>query len=186
MMKKWAHHAPMNHLHKYFLVEAERNRVAGNDNNAILYYDKAIELAGQHGYIHEQAIANELAAKFYLARNEREKAVKYLQNARYGFLDWGANAKVRAMDETYDQILYDFQIKPKPPVNLPEKNLSNTTYRSFEKLDFTSVMKASQTISSEIVIERLLDQLMKIIMENAGAQKGVLDFRIRWKTEYRS
>jgi PAS domain S-box-containing protein len=174
MMKKYAHHAPMNHLHKYFLVEAERNRVAGNGNNAILYYDKAIEIAREHGYNHEQAIANELAAKFYLARNEREKAVKYLQNARYGFLDWGANAKVRAMDETYDQILADFQIKVKTSVQSPDKNLTTATYRSFEKLDFTSVMKASQTISSEIVIERLLDQLMKIIIENAGAQKGAL------------
>ncbi len=174
MMKKWAHHAPMNHLHKYLLVEAERNRVAGNDDNAILNYDKAIELAGQQGYIHEQAVANELAAKFYLSRNESEKAVNYLQNARYGFLDWGANAKVRAMDETYDQILADFQIKVKDSEQSPEKNLTTSTYRSFEKLDFKSVMKASQTISSEIVIDRLLDQLMKIIIENAGAQKGVL------------
>jgi PAS domain S-box-containing protein len=174
LMKKWAHHAPMNHLHKYLLVEAERNRVLGNDKNAVYYYAEAIKQAKQQGYIHEQAIANELAAKFYLARNEREKAVKYLQNARYGFLDWGAIAKVRALDETYNKILYNFQIKPQVPVNLPEKNLSNTTFRSFENLDFTSVMKASQTISSEIVIEKLLDQLMKIIMENAGAQIGVL------------
>jgi PAS domain S-box-containing protein len=174
IMKKWAYHAPMNHLHRYLLVEAERNRVLGKIYNAIHYYDEAIELAKQQGYVHEQAIANELAAKFYLAQGEKQKAITYLKNARYGFLDWGAIAKVRAMDETYDQILADFQVKPQSPAHLPEKNLSKTTYRSFENLDFTSVMKASQTISSEIVIERLLNQLMKIIMENAGAQRGVL------------
>jgi PAS domain S-box-containing protein len=174
MMKKWAHYAPMNHRHKYLLVEAEVNRILGNKHHAALYYDEAVKLAKQHGYIHEQAIANELAAKFYIGQGNKQSATKHLKNARYGFLDWGAIAKVSAMDETYDQILYDFQIKSKVPVHLPEKNLSNTTFRSFEKLDFTSVMKASQTISSEIVFERLLDKLMKIIMENAGAQKGVL------------
>jgi len=173
MMKKWAHHSPMNHLHKYLLVEAERNRVLGKSNNAILHYDEAIKLSEQNGYIQEQAIANELAAKFYLAHGDKQKAVKYLQNARYGFLDWGAIAKVRALDKTYDRIPDDFQIKPHP-IALRKKNLSDTTYRSFENLDFTSVLKASQTISSEIVIDKLLDQLMKIIMENAGAQKGVL------------
>jgi hypothetical protein len=67
-----------------------------------------------------------------------------------------------------------FRSNQKPSRHSTEKNLATSTYRSFEKLDFTSVMKASQTISSEIVIERLLDKLMKIIMENAGAQKGVL------------
>jgi ATP/maltotriose-dependent transcriptional regulator MalT len=64
-----------------FLVEAERNRVLGKFNNAILLYDEAIRLAKQHGYIHEQAIANELAAKFFFAHGDRQKAVKYLQNA---------------------------------------------------------------------------------------------------------
>jgi PAS domain S-box-containing protein len=174
MMKKWAQHAPMNHLHKYILVEAEQNRVLGKSNNAILQYDEAIKLSEQNGYIQEQAIANELAAKFYLAHGNKQKALKYLQNARYCFSDWGAITKVRAMDETYGQILDDFQIKPQAPIALRKKNLSDITYRSFENLDFTSVLKASQTISSEIVIEKLLDQLMKIIMENAGAQKGVL------------
>ncbi len=173
-MKKWAQYAPMNHLHKYFLVEAELNRIAGKAKNAIFFYDEAIKLARQNEYIHEQAIANELAAKFYLARGEKEKAIAYLQNARFGFLDWGAISKVKAMDETYGQILDNFQIEQQVDKNLPSKNLSKTTYKSLEKLDFISIMKASQSISSEIVFERLLDQLMKIIMENAGAQRGVL------------
>ena len=181
MMKKWAHHAPMNHLHKYLLVEAERNRVSGKTHNAMQYYDEAIKLARENGYIHEQAIANELAAKFYLRQGDKQKAETYFQNARYGFLDWGAIAKVKEMDETYGQILDDFQIEQRAQKNFLSKYLSKTTYRSFEKLDFISVMKASQTISSEIVIERLLDQLMKIIIENAGAQKGVLILEVDGK-----
>jgi PAS domain S-box-containing protein len=173
-MRKWAQYAPMNHLHKYLLVEAERNRVLGKFNNAILLYDEAIRLAKQHGYVHEQAIANELAAKFFFAHGDRQKAVKYLQNARNGFLDWGAIAKVRDLDESLDQISAHFQRTSKASAHSPENNLTTSTYRSFQKLDFMSVMKASQTISSEILIERLLDKLMKIIIENAGAQKGVL------------
>jgi PAS domain S-box-containing protein len=174
MMKKWAHHAPMNHLHRYFLVEAELKRVLRKDNYAMFYYDEAIKLANQNGYIHEQAIANELAAKFYLVRGDREKAFHYLHNARNGFLDWGAIAKVKDLDENFDQIPADVEIKPGSPSHFHEKNFATATYKAFQKLDFNSVMKASQTISSEIVLERLLNQFMKIIMENAGAQKGVL------------
>jgi len=174
MMKNWAHHAPMNHLHKYFLVEAERNRVLNKNKKAGLFYDKAINLAEQNGYIHEQAIANELAANFYLARGDGQKALTYLLTARYGFLNWGAKAKVKVIDETYDQIPADLKIKDRASGYAVDSNLSISTYSSFEKLDFISVMKASQTISSEIVLERLLDQLMKIIIENAGAQTGGL------------
>ena len=172
-MKKWAYHAPMNHLHKYLLVEAERNRIFGKNKKAAFFYDEAIKLAENQEYFHEQAIANELAAKFYIACDDRQQAVKYLKNARYGFLKWGAINKVKAFDETYEQ-LNNFQAGKKDSKYSTENNLATSTYRSFEKLDFTSVMKASQTISSEIVIERLLDRLMKIIIENAGAQKGVL------------
>lgn len=173
-MRKWAHHAPMNHLHKYLLVEAERYRISGKKKKAEINYEKAINLARQEGYIHEQAIADELAAKFYFALGDRQKAVAHLKNARYGFLNWGAIAKVRAIDELYDQIPADFQAR-KEIFQYPQENsLTTSTYRSFEKLDFASVMKASQSISSEIVLNKLLDQLMKIIIQNTGAQKGVL------------
>jgi tetratricopeptide (TPR) repeat protein len=103
--KKWAHHAPMNHLHKFYLVEAERHRVQGSEAVAMDYYKKAIALAKEHEYINEEALAHELAAKFYLALGQDKIAQVYMQDAHYCYLRWGATAKVNDLDTRYPQLL---------------------------------------------------------------------------------
>ena len=85
-MQNWAHHAPMNYLHKWHLVEAERYRVLGEVVEAMDAYDRAIALARENEYLQEEALANELAAKFHLANNRITIAKAYLQEARYGYL----------------------------------------------------------------------------------------------------
>ena len=174
-LKKWARHAPMNHLHKYLLVQAERNRVKGRAEKAESLYAAAIENAKKNGFIHEEALAYELAAKFHLASGDREKAAEYYKSARNGFLRWGATAKVKMIDKACDQQLPDLLGSARPaPKKLVESSVKTSTYSTFEQLDLASVMKASQAISSEIVLERLLTQLMNIVMESAGAQTGAL------------
>ncbi|MEG3910636.1 AAA family ATPase [Microcoleus sp. w2-18bC1] len=169
-MKKWAHHAPMNHLHKFNLVEAERYRVIGKDARAIDYYDRAISLAKENEYIHEVALAYELAAKFYLSRGKELTAKAYMQEARYCYQLWGAVAKVKDLETRYPQL---FTIDR--PTN---KNISTTTSttgsRSSSSLDIATVMKASEAIAGEIVQDKLLSRLMKNLIENVGAQKGYL------------
>ena len=98
-MKKWAYHAPMNHFHKWQLVEAERARVLGKDDKAIAFYDQAIAGAKENQYIQEEALANELAAKFYLEKGETDTARKYMTEARYCYDHWGAKAKVGHLDQ---------------------------------------------------------------------------------------
>ncbi|MEJ6485444.1 serine/threonine protein kinase, partial [Nostoc punctiforme UO1] len=98
-MQKWAHHAPMNHLHKFYLVEAERHRVLGEKIDAIEMYDKAIALAQENEYINEEALANELAAKFYLEWGKEAIAQVYMQNAHYSYQVWGAIAKVEDLEQ---------------------------------------------------------------------------------------
>ncbi|MEI2580820.1 ATP-binding protein, partial [Scytonema sp. PRP1] len=88
-MQKWAHYAPMNFLHKYYLVEAERHRVVGNNVEAMELYDRAITLAKEHEYINEEALANELAAKFYLEWGKPKIAQTYLSDAYTGYVHWG-------------------------------------------------------------------------------------------------
>lgn len=179
--KKWAHHAPMNHLHKFYLVEAERHRVQGSEVVAMDYYKKAIALAKEHEYINEEALAHELAAKFYLALGQDKIAQVYMQDARYCYLHWGATAKVNDLDRRYPQLL--------PKKSSDRGTLSTRTStpptttgcRTFSELDFTTVMKASQTLSEEIVLGKLLAKLMRIIIENAGAQKGFLILEIKGK-----
>ena len=110
-MKKWAHHAPMNYLHKWQLVEAERARVLGKDDKAIAFYDQAIAGARENQYIQEEALANELAAKFYLEKGETETARKYMTEARYCYDHWGAKAKVDHLDQNYPELLADVSTK---------------------------------------------------------------------------
>ena len=173
LMKNWAHHAPMNFLHKFYLVEAERARVLGNDREAREFYDRAITLAQENEYINEEALAYELAGRFYLSKNQKHLARYYLQDAHYAYRRWGAVAKVRDLEQQYPQFLAKTQAESlSSQISISTTTSSDET--ASEVLDLNSVLKASQTIASEIVLDKLLENLMRIAIENAGAQKGFL------------
>jgi PAS domain S-box-containing protein len=169
-MCKWAHHAPMNYLHKFYLVEAEKARVLGQFLEAMDDYDRAIQLAKEHEYIHEAALAYELAAKFYLSRGKELTAKAYMQEARYCYQLWGAVAKVKDLETRYPQL---FAID-RPTNKVISTTISTTGRRYSSSLDIDTVMKASEAISGEIVLDDLLSKLMKILIENLGAQTGYL------------
>ncbi len=172
-IKKWAQFAPMTHLHKFYLVEAERYRVLGEKTKAIECYDRAIALAKENEYLNEEALANELAAKFYLAWGKEQVAQAYLTNAYYCYLRWGATAKIKDLEQQYPQLVKRFR---KANTSIDSRNsLSNTSgSTSGEVLDLAALMKASQAISSEIELDKLLTTLMKILLESSGAQTGYL------------
>ncbi|MDF5725676.1 MAG: AAA family ATPase, partial [Rhizonema sp. PD37] len=182
-IKTWAHHAPMNFLHKFYLVEAERAHVLGKDKDAREYYDRAITLAHENGYLNEEALAYELAGRFYLARNQNHVARHYLQDAHYAYQRWGALAKVRDLEARYPQFLSNSSTDQlQTRLKISTTNSGETTSHV---LDLNSVLQASQTISGEIVLDKLLEKLMKIVIENAGAQKGflILDKEGNWVIE---
>ena len=173
-IKKWAQFAPMTHLHKFYLVEAERYRVLGETTLAIDYYDRAIALAKENDYINEEALANELAAKFYLAWGKEQVAEAYMTNAYYCYLRWGATAKMTDLKRQYPQILKRFTTAN---TSIDSRNsLPNTSSGSIsgEILDLAALMKASQAIASEIELDKLLTTLMRILLESCGAQTGYL------------
>ncbi|MCP4756955.1 MAG: PAS domain S-box protein, partial [Proteobacteria bacterium] len=164
-MKVWADICEANYLHKYLLIEAERARVRDRDVEAMRLYDRAIESARKHGYINNQAIANELAAKYYLSREIEKVAAMYMKEAHYLFGLWGAAAKTRDLEEKYPRLV-SVVASDSPP---------STSGGSFStNLDLNTIIKAARTISSEIVREKLVGKLLEIMIENAGAQKGVL------------
>ncbi|MBF2048635.1 MAG: AAA family ATPase [Elainella sp. C42_A2020_010] len=199
-LKQWASYAPMNHLHKFYLVEAERYRILGQVVAALDAYDRAIALAVEHGYVNEAALANELAARFCLEQGKTRLAQTYLADAYYNYARWGAQAKVRDLERRYPQLAALFnqaarQAGHQPanqPASSPAANLTasgfdagNSSWSSTttitatrldisEVLDLTTVLQASQALSSEIRLERLLTTLMQVAIENAGAEKGVL------------
>ncbi len=171
-MQQWAIHGPMNYQHKYELVEAEKARVLGKIDKAMQLYDRAIAGAREHGYIQEEALANELAAEFYFEQGREKFARVYLTDAHYGYIRWGAKAKVKDLEKRYPQI---FRISKRETVSTDvTRIISSTAESASDTLDLATVIKASQALSGEIVLGKLLAKLMKIMLENAGAQMGYL------------
>ncbi|MFQ4146742.1 protein kinase domain-containing protein [Chlorogloeopsis sp. ULAP02] len=172
-MQKWAESAPMNFLHKYDLVEAEKARVLGQYWQAMEFYDQAIAGAREQGYTQEEALANELAAKFYFERGREKVAQTYLTDAYYGYISWGATAKVRDLEAKYPQIFSRISERKNQGLEM-NITIGSTTTDIPVVFDLAAVMKASQALSSEIVLDKLLTKLMQIVMENAGAETVLL------------
>jgi predicted ATPase/class 3 adenylate cyclase len=162
-LAKWASFGPANYGHKHDLVQAELCRVRGNHERARELYDQALEGAAKAGYIQEAALAAELAARFQLAQGRRPLGAWYLERARRGYLEWGALAKVEALEREHAEILLS-----------PSLSLDHELAPHADAIDLTAVIKANQAISGEIVLERLAAKLLDIAVENAGAERGAL------------
>jgi signal transduction histidine kinase/tetratricopeptide (TPR) repeat protein len=173
-MQQWSNHAPMNHLHKFYLVEAEKARVLGQVIEAEEFYDRAISGASDNEYIQEEALAYELAAKFYLERGRLRIAQTYMKEALYAYTRWGAKAKIKDLEVKYPQLLPKSSTNKSINFSRTTNNVTTTGSQAGEAMDLATVMKASQAISGEIVLDKLLENLMTILIENAGAQCGYL------------
>ncbi|MEG4201839.1 serine/threonine-protein kinase PknK, partial [Microcoleus sp. Pol12A5] len=174
-MKKWAVHAPMNYQHKYDLVAAEKARVLGKNIEAMELYDRAIDGAAKNSYIQEEALAYELAGEFYQALGKEIVSQAYLTKAYYGYIHWGATAKVKHLELTHPFLAAQTRIIYTPTLDVTRTTTGNTTSSSLgDLLDLATFIKSAQAINGEIVLEKLLTKLIKIILENAAAQKVVL------------
>ncbi|MEG4996207.1 trifunctional serine/threonine-protein kinase/ATP-binding protein/sensor histidine kinase [Microcoleus sp. B4-D4] len=182
-LQQWAHHAPINYQHKVDLVEAEKCRVFGQKAKAIEFYDQAISGAKANEYTQEEALANELAAKFYLDWGKKRIAGEYMIQAYYAYARWGAKAKVADLEARYPQLLTPILEQTLSPLSAHETlltwgNVTSTSSATSSSsvsvaLDLATILKASHTISAEIELENLLSSLMTIVIENAGADKCV-------------
>ncbi len=170
-MQKWAEHAPMNYLHKFYLVEAEKARVSGQFFEAEELYERAIAGAAENECIQEEALAYELAAKHYLARGREKIAQTYMKEAHYCYDRWGATAKVKDLETRYPQFFSQSSRAASASIPITAETISSPFHTAF---DLAAVMKASQAISREIELKQLLRSLMQILIENAGAQTGCL------------
>ena len=146
------------------LVNAEIARVEGRELDAERLYEAAIQSARENEFVQNEALANELAARFYAGRGLHTIAHVYLRNARYGYLRWGADGKVRQLDEVYPHL------KMEEAAAVP----TGTIAAPLEQLDLATVIKVSQAVSGEMVFERLLETMMRAAIEHAGAERALL------------
>src|SRR5712691_6638768 len=163
-LRDWAANCPANFENCAALLSAEIARIEGRELDAERLYEQAIGSARANGFVHNEALAYELAARFYAARGFKQFAHLYLRNARYGYLRWGAVGKVRQLDETYPDLRQEESL-PGP---------TSTIGAPLEHLDLATVIKVSQAVSGEIVQENLIDTLMHTAMEQAGAERALL------------
>jgi len=163
-LREWADNYPPTFGDKHALVSAEIARLEGRELDAERLYEQAIQSARENGFVQNEGLAHELASRFYAARGFETIAHAYLRNARYCYLRWGALGKVRQLEQSHPQLRED-------PTMPPATGLFGAPV---EQLDLGAVVKASQAVSGEIVLDRLIETLMTIALEHAGAERGLL------------
>jgi PAS domain S-box-containing protein len=182
-LRTWARHAPMNSLHRIALVEAERHRTFGGKLEAMEEYDRAIAGARATAHLRDEAIAYELAAEFYADWGKETIARTYMTAAADCYARWGAAAKVQALKKRFPAL---FRHEPSTAERSLEPPGGSDRFAPVSSLvDLAVIIKATQAIAREIDLPRLLSQLLRIAMENAGAQHGalILDRDGEWVVE---
>ena len=169
----WREHCPENFENRATLLGAELARLEGHDLDAERLYEQAIRSARANGFVHNEALACETAARFYAARGFEDIADMYLVRARDSYLRWGADGKVRQLEARYPQLAV-----------ADPRGGTKTATSADQQLDVAAVVKASQALSSEMLLPQLIERLMTIALQNAGADRGLLilphesDYRI--------
>lgn len=165
-LRAWAEHCPENFASRAALLDAEIARLQDHEIEAERLFEQAIRSARANGLVHEEGLASELAARFYAARGFGDIAHLYLRKARSCYLRWGAEGKVRQLDDMHPQ-LSEQERTPGP---------TSTIGTRVEQLDLATITKVSQAVSGEINLERLIDTLLRTAIEQAGAERGLLIF----------
>jgi C4-dicarboxylate-specific signal transduction histidine kinase len=159
----WAENCPENFGNRAALVGAEIARIEGRTLEAENLYEKAIQSARQHGFIQNEAIAHEAAARFYSVRGFETVANAYLRSARYCYLRWGAAGKVEQLDQLYPNLAQETSLRPTVQIMEPVR-----------QVDLETVTKASQAVSSEIVLEKLIETLLIIALQHGAGERALL------------
>ncbi len=191
--RRWAELGPESFEHSHLLLEAELLRVQGKPRDAAVTYTQALERADALGYVHHAAIICERQTSLWLDLNLAGEAARALASAQSRFMDWGANAKVARLTREYAELL---PALPKPvtqgstsPVadtttrdlvsttissSVSLSRTSTSTARTTQTLDLTTVLRSSEAISEEVQLDCVLERVMSIAIENAGAERSVL------------
>ncbi len=162
-LREWAKNYPPTFADKHVLVSAEIARIEGRSFEAMQLYEQAIQSAHENGFVQNEALAYEVAARFYAAHGFETTSYAYLGKARSGYDRWGAHRKVRQLDERYPRLHEERSSSRISTIGTPVR-----------QLDVETAVKASQTLSREIVLGQLIEKLMRIAVEHAGAERGLL------------
>ena len=168
LMEIWSQSAPTTFQHMYDLIRAEKARVLGETDKALAHYEQAIQGANKVGFTHDEALANELYARFWTDRDDERFAAPLMREAHSLYQKWGARAKAKHLATRYPEWLVSRRIVSDEPAG------QTTSTETESDLDLRTVLKASQDIAGELALGSLVARLMSNVIESSGAQKGCL------------
>jgi predicted ATPase/signal transduction histidine kinase len=165
----WAANCPQTFHHKHLLLQAELARLSGDTGEAAALYDRAVEAAREQRFLQDEALANELAGRFYMGMGRARIAHLYLSGACDTYARRGATAKVEALEREFPELEVDQDQRPwDGPMNHVHLGTGGDAY------DLSGILKAAEAISAEVVLDRLLEKLMAVCLATGGAQHGAL------------
>jgi PAS domain S-box-containing protein len=163
-LEAWMENCRENFENRARLVGAEIARLEGRELEAERLYEAAIQSARENEFVQNEALANELAARFYASRGLDRIARTYLRDARDGYRQWGADGKVRQLEAQYPFLAEEHRVS----------SPTRTVLTPVEHLDLSAVLKVSQAVQGETNLETLITVIMRLALEHAGAQRGLL------------
>ena len=161
-LDKWASNAPANFAHKRDLVRAELAWIEGRPTAAVGLYERAIEGAAREGFQQDEAIAHERCGRFHAARAAPTMAALHLAAAVDRYARWGATAQVERLREEF----------PALEAGADRGALAATAV--LPELDYLSLLRAAETLSEELMLDRLIAKMTRICAEAAAAERAVL------------
>lgn len=162
-VKAWSSYCPENFQHLQYLLQAELARIEEKKDQALQYYELAAETAARNGFLRDEALVNELAAKMFLAHGMKRQAGFFMTEAFRGYQRWGARAKVRQLTKKYEGVL-----------KLASNEMALAEKLAVPPIDLIAITSAYQAVTKEVELPDLLRKIMKIVVENSGAQKAML------------
>jgi predicted ATPase/serine phosphatase RsbU (regulator of sigma subunit) len=174
-LRRCADACPANHAHRPPLLAAELAALADDQARAMDLYEQAIKLAREAGFVQYEALASERAARFHLRRGRVTVAKAYMRDALYGYQQWGAKTKAADLTARYPNLLEGFDAQPRQAIPTDGRATTHSsTTDTARGLDLVTAVRATQALAGELELSNLLERLMRTMVENAGAQKGIL------------
>lgn len=173
-IKQWYTLCQENFAVLWYLLLAEEARINAQDSRAIDYYDLALQAAKRNQSLWFESLVNELTAKFWHHKRNQKIASVFMTEASYLYYRWGALRKVTALEKNYPNLIIQQKTNVVLEKITTDRYTTTSVYGNEATLDIHTLLKASQALSGEIVMDKLLEKLMHFLIENAGAQRGVL------------
>lgn len=170
----WSVHSSENYSHKYLLIAAEIARVKKQDTLATQLYAEALDAVEMANFIHCEALINERYAKYWADVGQKRIAENFIKDAHYLYANWGASAKCTQLEEQWPQQRFNLISGTVPFGGSLQSSIQSIVTDQTQSIDLHSLLKANQLLSEEIYVNSLLEKMMIVLMENAGAQHGAI------------